>query len=85
MYPDGGALSTKRPPSVLVSSGAEKTTVDHSDPGLRSFEAKLIDLIRNGWALEFGTREVRLVIEYQDKVPVLIRICENVVKEEKLK
>jgi len=63
----------------------EKTSVDRSDPGLRSCEAKLIGLIRDPWALDFGTREVRLVIEYQDGVPVLIRITENVVKEEKLK
>lgn len=55
------------------------------DPGVRPCEAKLIDLIGNHWALEFGTREVRLVIEYQDKVPVLIRVTENVIKEEKLK
>jgi hypothetical protein len=85
MYPDGGAISAKRPPSVLVSSGTEKAAVDHSDPELRSCEAKLIGLIRNHWALDFGTREVRLVIEYQDNVPVLIRVTENVVKEEKLK
>lgn len=86
MYPDGGALSAKRPPSVLVSTGTDKAAVvDHSDPELRSCEAKLIGLIRNHWALDFGTREVRLVIEYQDNVPVLIRVTENIVKEEKLK
>lgn len=33
---------------------------------LRSCEAKLICCIRNDWALEFGSREVRLVIEYQE-------------------
>jgi hypothetical protein len=52
---------------------------------LKSCEAKLLALINNHWALEFGTREVRLVIEYQDKVPVLIRVTQNVVREEKLK
>ena len=83
MYPDGGAIPPKRP--VLLSNGGDKATVDHADPGLRSCETKLLGLIRNRWALEFGTREVRLMIEYQDKVPVLIRITENVVKEEKLK
>lgn len=53
--------------------------------GLKSCEAKLVSLIRNHWALDFGTREVRLTIEYQDKVPVLIRVTENVVREEKLR
>lgn len=52
---------------------------------IRSCEAKLIDSIHNHWALDFGTREVRLLIEYQDKVPVLIRVTENTVREEKLK
>lgn len=52
---------------------------------LKSFEAKLIANIREDWALKFGSREVRLVIEYQDGVPVLIRITSNKVQEEKLK
>ncbi len=85
MYPDGGAVSAKRPLSVLAPSGAERATADDSDSDRRSCEAKLVNLIHNRWALEFGSREVRLVIEYQDKKPVLIRIIENVVKEEKLK
>ena len=83
MYPDGGAISSKRA-SVLVSSGTDNAGLDRSNE-LRSCEAKLLALMHHHWALEFGSREVRLVIEYQDKVPVLIRILENVVKEEKLK
>lgn len=64
------------------------TLLDRLEPGdesLRSCEAKLVSFIRNHWALDFGTREVRLVIEYQDRLPVLIRVTGNVVKEEKLK
>lgn len=52
---------------------------------LRSCEAKLLRLIRTQWALDFGARELCLIIEYQDRVPVLIRVTENVVKEEKLR
>lgn len=55
------------------------------EPALRSCEAKLLSYIRNHWAVEFGTREVHLVIEYQDRVPVLIRVTANRVSEEKLK
>ncbi|MBI3974953.1 MAG: hypothetical protein HY334_01015 [Armatimonadetes bacterium] len=51
---------------------------------LRSCEARLIASIRNDWAVQFGSREVRLIIEYQDGVPVLIRVVESSVKEEKL-
>ena len=53
--------------------------------GLRPCEAKLMARIHNEWALDFGTREIRLLIEYQDGVPVLIRVTANVVREEKLK
>jgi len=59
--------------------------MERSDVALRGCEAKLIDCIRNHWTLEHGSREVRLIIEYQDKVPVLIRVTDNVIKEEKLK
>lgn len=52
---------------------------------LRSCEARLIACIRNDWALAFGSRKVRLVIEYQEGVPVLIRVTENAITEEKLK
>ncbi|HEU4679278.1 MAG TPA: hypothetical protein VFS35_07140 [Terrimicrobiaceae bacterium] len=52
---------------------------------MRSCEAKLLACIRNDWALDFGTREVRLVIEYQDHTPVLIRVTMKTVKEEKLR
>lgn len=55
------------------------------EPALRSCEAKLLSCIRNHWAVEFGTREVRLVIEYQNGVPVLIRVTANRVTEEKLR
>lgn len=55
------------------------------EPTLRSCEAKLLSYIRNHWAVDFGTREVRLVIEYQDGVPVLIRVTANRVTEEKLR
>lgn len=56
-----------------------------SEPALLSCEIKLLKCIHNDWALEFGTREVCLLIEYQDKVPVLIRVTGNTVKEEKLR
>lgn len=59
--------------------------ISPEEESLRPCEAKLLNLIRNRWALDFGTREVRLVIEYQDRFPVLIRVTGNVVKEEKLK
>jgi hypothetical protein len=63
----------------------ERTRLDRQDPALRSCESKLLALIRNRWALEFGTRRVGLIIEYQDRIPVLIRIVENSITEEKLK
>lgn len=59
--------------------------MEQADNVLRGCEAKLIDFIRNHWTLDYGSREVCLIIEYQDNVPVLIRVTENVVKEEKLK
>ncbi len=52
---------------------------------LRSCEARLIACIRDDWALTFGSRKVRLVIEYQEGVPVLNRVTENAITEEKLK
>lgn len=55
------------------------------DHVLKPYEAKLLKYIRSHWALDFGTREVRLLIEYQDGVPVLIRVTGNTVKEEKLR
>ncbi len=63
-----------------AAGGAEAAAVP-----LRSCEAKLIASIREDWALKFGSREVRLIIEYQDGLPVLIRITDNKVKEEKLR
>jgi hypothetical protein len=66
-------------------SAAEGVAGHRLDGELRSCEAKLLSYIRNHWALEFGTREVRLVIEYQNSVPVLIRVTGNVVREEKLR
>ncbi|MDQ7857912.1 MAG: hypothetical protein QN174_02455 [Armatimonadota bacterium] len=63
----------------------EAVTVPGGEQALRPCEAKLVACIRNHWALDFGTREVRLVIEYQDGVPVLIRVTGNIVREEKLR
>ena len=63
----------------------ERTRLERHDQELRSCESKLLALIRTRWALEYGTRRVGLIIEYQDRVPVLIRIVENSVAEEKLK
>ncbi len=63
-----------------AARGAEAAAVS-----LRSCEAKLIASIREDWALQFGSREVRLIIEYQDGLPVLIRVTDNKVKEEKLR
>ncbi len=64
--------------------GPEKISRPES-PALRSCEAKLLDRIRNDWAVDYGAREVRLVIEYQDHTPVLIRVTMNTVKEEKFR
>ncbi len=74
----------------LTPSGREGVRVSAAaaarpEPALRSCEAKLLSYIRNHWAVEFGTREVRLVIEYQNGVPVLIRVTANRVTEEKLR
>lgn len=66
-------------------NGGAVPAASYTASGLKSCEAKLVSLIRNHWALDFGTREVRLTIEYQDKVPVLIRVTQNVVREEKLR
>lgn len=57
----------------------------HTASELRACEAKLIGNIRGPWAIDHGSRAVRLIIEYQDRVPVLIRVTKNVVKEEKLR
>jgi hypothetical protein len=75
------------PETISVSAGPQGVarTAMRLDPVLRSCEAKLLMCIRNHWALDFGTREVRLLIEYQDGVPVLIRVTDNAVREEKLK
>ena len=54
-------------------------------PVLRPCEARLIARIRGDWAVGFGSREVRLTIEYQDGVPVLIRVTGNRLQEEKLR
>lgn len=73
-------------PPITRQSGNGPDKVSHpASPALRSCEAKLLACIRNDWALDFGTREVRLVIEYQDHTPVLIRVTMNTVKEEKLR
>jgi hypothetical protein len=56
-----------------------------TDPALRSCEAKLLAHIRTDWAVDYGTREVKLLIEYQDGAPVLIRVTKSTVKEEKLR
>jgi hypothetical protein len=68
-----------------MSAPSHGRPLSHADPALRPCEAKLLTCIRNHWALDYGTREVRLVIEYQDGVPVLIRVTGNIVREEKLR
>lgn len=68
-----------------TDSAVVRTPAPTPDGDLRPCEAKLLAYIRNHWALEFGTREVRLVIEYQNGVPVLIRVTGNIVREEKLR
>ncbi len=70
---------------VLEGAPGSTTTVEQWEPALRSCEARLIARIRNDWALRFGSREVQLVIEYGDGLPVLIRVMENRIAEEKLK
>lgn len=62
-----------------------RTGPERLDFPLKSCEAKLLAYIRGDWAVDYGTREVRLVIEYQDKTPVLIRVTRNAVTEEKLR
>ena len=71
--------------NVNPTGHASDETVDLLEQTLRSCEAKLITYIRKDWALAFGTREVQLVIEYQEGEPVLIRVTDNKVTEEKLK
>ncbi len=52
---------------------------------LRSCEQKLIERIR-AWALPYGSREVTIRIEYQDHVPVMIRVLEQLsMQEERLR
>lgn len=77
-----------RPTDLRVGPDGTRSAPAGAEPSvsaLKSCESKLIASIRGDWALEFGSREVRLVIEYQDGVPVLIRVTGNAVKEEKLK
>jgi hypothetical protein len=57
--------------------------MDRPHENLRSCEAKLIEAIRNDWALDCGSREVVLVIEYEDGVPVTIRAAENTPLQER--
>jgi len=93
--PDPGEVARKRSPAdgpdgpeaarVPEDVPSLEATVRQAGPALRSCEAKLLGAIRGPWALAFGTREVRLLIEYQDGVPVLIRVTGNQVKEEKLR
>ena len=64
--------------------GSQKVTRPFS-PALRSCEAKLLASIRNDWAVDHGSREIQLIIEYQDRAPVLIRVTRNTVKEEKFR
>ena len=73
------------PPTIRqLRNGPEK--VSHPEgPALRSCEAKLLATIRNEWAVDYGSREVQLIIEYQDRTPVLIRVTMNTVKEEKFR
>ncbi len=70
---------------IRQSTDGPGTVVDRAVPMLTPCEAKLIARIRNDWAVDYGAREIQLVIEYQDRTPVLIRITMNTVKEEKLR
>ncbi len=95
----GGAVRDRREKPMIDKSGVQRTDIRVSPdgaqsapagagqdvPALKPFEVRLIANIREDWALEFGSREVRLVIEYQNGVPVLIRATGERVKEEKLK
>lgn len=90
MYPSGGAVSSDGETAMEVESRSRSPAVRSIAPnpavaGVRSCEAKLMARIHNEWALDFGTREIRLLIEYQDGVPVLIRVTDNTVREEKLR
>jgi hypothetical protein len=71
--------------SRLRSPAIRTLAPNPAGAGLRPCEAKLLTRIHNEWALDFGTREIRLLIEYQDGVPVLIRVTDNTVREEKLR
>ncbi|MGH2395633.1 MAG: hypothetical protein ACRDFW_01315 [bacterium] len=76
----------RQTPPIIRQLGNGPEKVAHPEgPALRSCEAKLLACIRNDWAVDYGTREVRLVIEYQDRTPVLIRVTMNTVKEEKFR
>ncbi len=78
-------MRTEMPVAGPDGAQGSGTSVGRSEPALRSCEVTLIARIRNDWAVQFGSRDVRLIIEYQDGVPVLIRVTANTVKEEKLK
>ncbi len=77
-------MSQMAPGIRQSGDGTEKVTRP-VNPALRSCEAKLLACIRNDWAVDYGTREVRLIIEYQSRTPVLIRVIKNTVTEEKLR
>ena len=52
---------------------------------LRSCEKKLIERLRQK-AVPYGTLEVAVQVEYQDGVPVMVRLKEQVaIQEEKLR
>ena len=89
MYPMGGAVPPEGGGMEVEprsrASPVHRLATNGPAPGLRSCAAKLLARIHNDWVLDFGTREIRLLIEYQDGVPVLIRVADNTVREEKLR
>ena len=77
--------ATMRTHAHFLSERGPGSGAAAAEQTLGSCEARLIACIRNDWALAFGSREVRLIIEYQEGVPVLIRVTASRIKEEKLK
>lgn len=57
---------------------------DDSEKPLRSAELRLIQWIRRH-AIPYGTVTARLQIEFQDHVPVMVRLMRPILEEEKLR
>lgn len=65
----------------LSDDGGRAVAAAAQSPLLQGVILKILD----EWPVAFGVRNVRLNIEYQDRRPVLVRVLENQVIEDKIR